>query len=165
MLSIGMHPVPSQLDANAWFDELTSTGQLYLRRALSTRFGVAMGAELTADAMAYAWEHRDRMAAMDNPLGYLYRVGQSASRRHRRWQRRLDLPQERAADGGMDPEPGLAEALRGLKNDERVAVVMVHAYGASYGEVAELLSVPVSSVRNHVHRGLVRLRRQLGEVE
>jgi RNA polymerase sigma factor (sigma-70 family) len=157
-----MHPSPPGLDGDVWFHDLTSTGQQHLRRALTARYGLAVGAEVCADAMAYAWEHRDRLAAMANPVGYLYRVGQTAARRHHRWQRHVDLPTE-TRDDGTTIEPGLANALGQLRHDERVAVVMVHAYGLGYAEVAELLDVPVSTIRNHVHRGLARLRRTLGD--
>jgi hypothetical protein len=33
-----------------------------------------------AEAFAYAWQHRERVMAMDNASGYLYRVAQSKSR-------------------------------------------------------------------------------------
>ena len=55
----------------------------------------------------------------------------------------------------------LPRALAGLRPDERVAVVLVHGYAWTYQEVADLLGVPTSTVRNHVHRGLTRLRSSL----
>lgn len=39
---------------------------------------------------------------------------------------------------------------------------VVHAHGRSYAEVAETLGVEVSTVRNHVHRGLQKLPLILG---
>jgi len=36
---------------------------------------------VTAEALAYAWENWDRLSSMKNPVGYLYRVGQSRARR------------------------------------------------------------------------------------
>ena len=56
----------------------------------------------------------------------------------------------------------LAAALVRLRPDVRVAVVLVHSYGWSYDEVGHLLDVPISTVRNHVHRGLRRLEKLLG---
>src|ERR1700755_2408276 len=55
-----------------------------LRRVLVARYGVEVGVEAAADALAYAWERWDRVGAMANPTGYLVRVGQSAARRYRR---------------------------------------------------------------------------------
>jgi RNA polymerase sigma factor (sigma-70 family) len=95
---------------------------------------------------------------MHNPAGYLYRVGQSATRRRRR--PRLDLPS--AADGGHEFEPGLVDALRELTEHQRVAVLLVHGYDWTYAEVGDLLEVSVSTVRNHLRRGLDHLQRVLG---
>lgn len=67
-----------------------------LRQALIARYGPDVGAEATAEALAYGWEHWDRLASMANPAGYLCRVGQSRSRAffraRRRWSRRSSFP-------------------------------------------------------------------------
>ena len=44
-----------------------------LRQALVARFGPDEGSEATAEALAYGWEHWERIGGMDNPAGYLYR--------------------------------------------------------------------------------------------
>ena len=63
-----------------------------LHRALVARNGLDRGADAAAAAMAWAWEHRDELAAIDNPIGYLYRVGQSSLRHGYRLDRlRVDL--------------------------------------------------------------------------
>ena len=54
-----------------------------LRRALSGHLQPSEVADAVSEAMLYAWEHRDRVLSMDEPLGYLYRVGQSKSRRRK----------------------------------------------------------------------------------
>jgi hypothetical protein len=51
-----------------------------LRRALFAALGLDKGREATAEALAWAWEHWGRVKSMDNPTGYLFRVGQSRSR-------------------------------------------------------------------------------------
>jgi DNA-directed RNA polymerase specialized sigma24 family protein len=43
-----------------------------------------------------------------------------------------------------------------------VAVVLVHGFGYSLREVAELTGVKVTTVQNHLERGLTRLRAELG---
>ncbi len=136
------------------------TNAAHVRRALVARYGVEMGTEAYADAIAWAWSHRHRLEEMRNPLGYLYRVGQSATRPHRRRRRREQLGEIR--DLAVREAPaGRAElqaCLDGLSGDQRVAVVLVHGHGASYAEVAEVLGVSVAAVTNHVHRALRRLR-------
>ena len=55
-----------------------------LRRALVALRGRDADRDATAEALAWAWEHWDQVQAMDNPAGYLYRVGTSRSREKRR---------------------------------------------------------------------------------
>ena len=137
-----------------------------LRPAFLARYGLQIGSEVTAETMAWACEHADELAAMSNPAGYLFRVGQSRSRRYVRWQREhLDLPAERTAAANTSApwtEPQLPAALAGLDEEDRTAVVLVHCFQWTYAEVGELLDLPVTTVRNRLHRGLTRLRNELG---
>ena len=133
-----------------------------LRRALVATYGLEVGSEVTNDALAWAWAHWDRVRGMEHPVGYLYRVGQSAARRHHRWQRGVvDLPPELPGSEPPDAGPELAAALAGLKPAQRAAVLLVHAHGWSYAEVAEATAVSVATVRNDLHRGMQRLRQRL----
>lgn len=143
------------------YEDFVGAEGLRLRRMLVARFGVDVGDEVFADALAWGWEHWGELSAMGNPLGYLYRVAQSSARRHWRWQRQPGFPPERGYSVA-DPEPGLPEALVRLPPAHRVAVLLVHAHGWTYAEAAEALGIPLSTVRNHVHRGMRKLRRLLG---
>jgi len=130
-----------------------------LRRALSAAYGPVLGVEATADAMAYAWQHRDRILAMDNGAGYLFRVGQSAAARLRRPGPRFVLPEPSIET--PEVEPRLIELLEGLTESQRVCVVLVHAYAWTQQEVADLLGVEHATVRTHLARGLTKLRNAL----
>ena len=130
-----------------------------LRRALVARYGLEVGTEAAAETIGWAWEHWDLVASMDNAAGYLYRVGQSAARRHVRWvRRRVDLPVEPRWDDAPSMQGDVFDALARLKPDHRVAVLLVHGYSFTYREVADLLGVSEAAVTNYVHRGLTRLR-------
>ncbi len=135
--------------------------ELRLRRALIAAYGLETGEEATRDALAYAWEHWDRVKIMGNPAGYLYRVGQSGARRLRRWR---PFAQDRRDSRIPDVEPGLHRALQRLPRNQRVAVVLVHGFCWSAAEVAELLEIAPTTVRSHVERALGKLRAAL-EVE
>ena len=109
------------------------------------------------------WENRDELSEMENPAGYLFRVGQSRSRRYIRWQQEhLRLPPESAESAMSWTEPQLPNALAALGDEERTAVILVHCFQWTYAEVGELLDLPVTTVRNRLHRGLSRLRVYLG---
>ena len=129
-----------------------------LERALVARFGYEIGREAAADATAYACEHWPRLTTMDNPVGYLFRVGQSAARRQHRWQRPSALRHDPVTvDAPVDPD--LQQALMRLKPEQRIAVLLTCGFGCSHSEVAALLGTSTSNVSNHVSRGLTRLRR------
>jgi DNA-directed RNA polymerase specialized sigma24 family protein len=127
-----------------------------LSHALAASYGPEVGAEATADALLWAWEHWGKVHAMSNPAGYLYRVGQSKARRYFRPLKLFPA----AAQGTVDPT--LPVLLEGLSRNQRAATVLIHAYGYTEREVAELLGISRWSVRTHAERGLARLERALG---
>ncbi len=131
-----------------------------LRRALVAAYGGERGREATAEALAYAWEHWERVSQMDNAPGYLFRVGQSRTR----WRRSAPTFSPMASEPPSF-EPGLIAALRSLSVRQRTAVVLVHGFGWTLKEVAELTGTSVTTVQNHLERGLSHLRRALGGEE
>jgi DNA-directed RNA polymerase specialized sigma24 family protein len=148
------------LEATTSFEDFCGVVQPKLRQAFAARYGYADGAEATAEALAFAWEHWDRVRAMDNAAGYLFRVGTSKTRRIRRSTPLLvDVPER----GIPYVEPGLPAALASLSKNQRVAVTLVAGFGWKLREVAELRDVSVSTVQNHLERGMKKLRASLGE--
>lgn len=138
------------------FSDFFADAEPRLRRALVAAYGVERGREAAAEALAYGWEHWPRVRRMDNPLGYLYRVGQSRSRARKR-----RFLVGRAGVEDVWVEPGLPAALAHLTERQRVATVLVHGFGWTLREVAELIGVSVTSVQNHLERGLAALRSAL----
>jgi RNA polymerase sigma factor (sigma-70 family) len=133
-----------------------------LRRALVAANGVQIGNDVCADALAWAWEHRTRVLAMEHPAAYLFRVGQSSARRHRRWHREIHFPLEVKDDDTTQGSLLLDDALGRLHQRQRAVVMLVHAHGYSYAEVADMLGVSTATVRNQLYRGMNRLREEMG---
>jgi len=129
-----------------------------LRHALVAVLGQERGRDAVANALAYGWEHWEKVSVMENPAGYLYRVGRTRASRTDR-----SPTFTRVAHGSIpEVEPGLPDALAALSEKQRVAVVMVHAYDWSRGEAAQVLGVRVSTLDTHLQRGLRKLRSALG---
>jgi hypothetical protein len=84
------------------------------------------GLDAASEALAYGWEHWERLSEMENPAGYLYRVGQTAARRAHRPHGFLPAPPPVEL---ADFEPRLVPALQRLSEQQRVAVVLTCAYG------------------------------------
>ncbi len=127
-----------------------------LRHALVARYGHERGREATAEALAWAWQHWDRIGSLERPVAYLYRVGQSRTRG-----RLKRVLVERETSGEINFEPALASALRSLSSRQRIAVLLVDGSDWTLSEVGELLGVTPSTVQYHVERGRQRLRQQL----
>jgi RNA polymerase sigma factor (sigma-70 family) len=148
------------IDRRHAFDTFTRQCGPDLRRVFVARYGLDVGTEVAADALAYAWEQWERVEKMENPIGYLVRVGQSAARRYRR--RPVVMPDPvPQVESSFDPR--LPRALEHLSPRQRSAVVMVCVHDWTYPAAAAALGVSESTLRNHVRRGLESLRRELGE--
>ncbi len=138
-----------------------------LKQGLIASFGGETGREATAEALSYAWANWSRIEVMENPAGYVYQVGRNWARRAERRQARR-VRSEAASSWGVGHtemplvEPGLLPALGRLSEKQRIAAVLVHGFGWSLTEVAELMDVSVGSVHKHAERGLSKLRKTLG---
>jgi DNA-directed RNA polymerase specialized sigma24 family protein len=138
------------------FDAFAADARPRLVRALLPLRGDE-AVEGAAEALAYAWEHWSDIRLMDNPVGYLFRVGQSRTRSRRT----PSLPPPESL-GLPEIEPRLIPALLELPETQRIAVWLVHGCQWRYGEVAAALGTSTSMIGNHVARGLARLRAELG---
>jgi RNA polymerase sigma factor (sigma-70 family) len=169
----------TRLGGGSEFDDLVREIEPMLRRALVAVYGADLGREATAEALAWAWEHRGRMTKTDNPTGYLFRVGSTHAKRHLGRARRIDLipsidlsnrldridltgPSPRPASPGAALE--LADLLAQMPERQRVAVLLVHGHGHTLAETADVLGCSVSSVRVHADRGLAKLRSIMRDV-
>jgi DNA-directed RNA polymerase specialized sigma24 family protein len=151
--------IPQAGTAEKAFTRFVKETEPRLSYALAAAYGPEIGAEVTADAFEWAWEHWEKVTTMANPAGYLYRVGQSKARWYHRPRVLFpDVPPVEAPD--LSPE--LPAALNALSKHQRVAVVMIHGLGYSEREVADLLGLSRWSVRTHADRGIKRLRSALG---
>lgn len=140
------------------FTEFVREVETRLQTALVARYGPDLGPESAAEALAYAWEHWDRVREMENPAGYLYRVATSRVRRLRRRPPRLPEVEHQHWPW---VEPGLPAALEDLTNRQRTVVLLVHSFGYTHAETADVLGVATGTVRKHLERGMAKLRAAL----
>lgn len=145
------------VDFEAFFEQVEPR----LRRALVAHLGPERGREAAAEALVWSFENWARVRNIENQVGYLYRVGISRTRPRLAGLARIDRSQASTEDATI-AELELWRVLRRLPRRQRVAVVLVCAYGWKLSEVAETTNVSTSTVNTHVRRGLARLRRELG---
>lgn len=118
------------------------------------------GRDAASEALIYGWQHWERVRRMENPAGYLYRVGLSRARRNRIRRERPIFPEP--PDGELPwVEPKLPGALAGLSDKQRATVVLVHGFGWTIREVAEFMGVSAGTVQKHDERAMRKLRSSL----
>lgn len=119
--------------------------------------------DAVSEALAWGWEHRERLVAMDNPIGYLYRVGLSRSAKNVATSRSAtyEMLPEPAEIGLPLIEPGLIPALLSLPERQRYAVWLVHGCGWTHAETADALDIARSTVGTHISRAMTNLRQKL----
>jgi DNA-directed RNA polymerase specialized sigma24 family protein len=145
------------------FTEFARRAEPRLKIALCAAFGPEVGMDSTSYALAYGWEHWERIRSLPNPVGYLWGVGRNHARRlHKRRRSQLHLFESVSVEDTPWVEPGLPAALAGLTEQQRTAVVLVKGMAWTLAEVADLMQVAVPTVQTHLERGMKRLRRDLG---
>lgn len=147
----------SEVSVRETFAEFVESNEAGIRHALIGQLGSDVGRDAAAQALLYGLEHWERVSGMENPAGYLFRVGQRwGGQRPRRV--RFGI-----VDSTQDPwfEPGLAAALESLPVKQRVAVVLRHGSDMDYWDIARLTNSTEATVRKNVERGLAGLRKSL----
>jgi RNA polymerase sigma factor (sigma-70 family) len=139
------------------FETFFQSAEPRLRRAYGGRVSPDRVGEAVGAALEFAWEHWDRVAGMEYPVAYLFRVGLSRSRRRKEGMLPPPPPSEMT-----HIEPALVAAMQQLPRRQREVVWLVEACEWSPTETAEALGLSLSAVRTHRSRGLERLRRHLG---
>ncbi len=136
--------------------------------------------DLVQDAFVQAFLRLESFQGASAFYTWLYRIALNMSLSWKRKQRpKLSVDQAREASGdepvdrGARPEQSLDEAERAVQvrralgqlNDEhRQVLVLREMEGASYETIADMLDLPIGTVRSRLHRARIELREQLREV-
>ena len=158
---------------------LADLGEVYrshahdLRRfALYLSGNAALADDLVAEAFFRAWTVRDEVRTA-TVRGYLCAIVRNAFLGHlRRTQRQAPLdaqavdqrpgPEDRAV--GRSELHVVLQALRGLPEVDRAAVLMRATGGLPYEEIGAALGIPASTAKVKVHRARLRLAATLRSV-
>lgn len=105
---------------------------------------------------------------------WFYRILVRRAANHRRWRGLRTLWNAPYDSDVADPRPepvgdaGLRRrielALEGLTRRQREAFVLVHLEGWTVREAATLVGSPVGTLKSHLHRALLKLRVELGDL-
>jgi len=117
--------------------------------------------ELAQDAFVTMWERWDRVASLDDPVAYLYRIAINAFRKR---VRRIELAKRITPMSAERSTPGpedavlLDDALQQLTSRQRAALVLTEMLGYTADEAAKLLNVKSSTIGALKYQGRAALR-------
>jgi RNA polymerase sigma-70 factor (ECF subfamily) len=122
--------------------------------------------EVMQDAFLKAWERWDRVASMQDPVGYLYR---SAMNLYRSRLRRVAVALRKAARqlppddelAAVEEREAVVRALAPLTPGQRAAVVLMDVLGLSSDQAGEALGLKPGTVRVQAARGRATLKREM----
>ena len=144
--------------------------RLQLRRL--TRGDAALADDLAQETFVQAWLHLNDFRGDARLATWLHRIALTRFLQH---MRRPQLPGEwrepdadAADEPGHDPRPveGLVRdverALQALSEIQRLAVVHCFHLDLSHAEAAQVLGLPLGTLKSHLDRAKSRLRELLG---
>ena len=125
--------------------------------------------DLAQEAFVTAWrklsqfEGRSSFRSWVSGIGF--RIARDAKRSHDRTQvRDSDWVQDQSVSENTSPVEdriAIARAMAGLPDEQRAVVALCFGEGFSHTEAAEILKLPLGTVKSHAARGRERLLRAL----
>jgi RNA polymerase sigma-70 factor (ECF subfamily) len=146
------------------FDELFHSEHDRLYHALFFITGDSSEAEdLVQEAFLKLWERRDRLASLDDPVAYLFRVALNGFRtklRRARTAARALVPVVEPRDpfDEIDLREDVAKLLGGLPQRQRAALVLTEIFDYGSDDAGRILGVKPTTVRVLASQGRAALR-------
>ena len=157
--------VPEVLSFESFFDRESRT---LFRRLYAVTGDGGEAEEIMQDAFLALWERWDRVGAMEDPTGYLYRTSMNVFRKRGRRaalavRRRLALAPPPASFADIDGQQDAVAALRELSPSQRAAVVLLDVLDYPSEEAGKALGMAPGTVRGLASRARATLRTRMSE--
>ena len=114
------------------------------------------------DAALKAWEKRDKLRDEKFFRTWITRILINACYDTQRKRRRIvsmdEIPESTVSNA---PDPDLVLALQALPEKLRLPLVLCYSEGMSYEEAADVLRIPITTLRGRLRRGKEELRKEL----
>jgi RNA polymerase sigma-70 factor, ECF subfamily len=157
----------------------------YQQRLFNTLLPIASSREeaedLTQDAFVQAFTKLHTFQQQSAFYTWLYRIAFNLALGRKRRRRRVEVSVEQAREvTGAEPIDNhdapserlerhervaqVREALDAMSEEHRAILVLREMEGCCYETIAEILDLPVGTVRSRLHRARLQLRDQLQEV-
>ena len=151
------------------FDEFVRAQHVRLFAAMCLVTGDRYEAEEVAqEAFVRVFERWNKVSAMEDPTGYLYRTAMNVFRkRYRRaalaLRRTMHLAPARSGFEEVEDREVVVHALAQLPRDQRAALVVTALLGFNSEEAGRILGASPSTVRARATRARTALRERIGD--
>ena len=150
------------MDRGFFIAEIETCSDMMYRVAWSILRNEADVQDALQDAVLKAWEKRDRLRDEKFFRTWITRILINACYDTQRKRRRIvsmdEIPESTVSDA---PDPDLALALQALPEKLRLPLVLCYSEGMSYEEAADVLRIPITTLRGRLRRGKEELRKEL----
>lgn len=151
------------------FEAFWSAQRGPLGRALALTLGDRqLAGDAVDEAMARAYQHWPHVGMLENPSGWVYRVGLNWTRSFLRRARRTP-PSWMVADSAAAPidmrEPAIDSALAALPLTQRSVVVCRLLLGLSEAQTAAALKLRPGTVKSRLSRAVAQLSTSLAHLD
>jgi RNA polymerase sigma-70 factor (ECF subfamily) len=134
-------------------------------RCLYRLVGPRMAEDVLQDTFVQAVTHVERLDGVVSPKAWLFKVAKNIASNHlRKKSAQADVvwsslaqssPQE---DSRLNP---MRRAIQALPSNQRETILLRWYDELSYEEIAQILQIPLGTVRSRLHHALRKLRQQM----
>lgn len=149
------------MDKDFFVEEIEAHSGMMYRVAYSILHNDDACKDALQDAALKAWEKRHSLREDRYFRTWITRILINVCYNTQRKCRRIVSIEEIAEPSVPPPDPELALALQALPEKLRLPLVLCYSEGMSYQEAADVLHLPVATVRGRIHRAKGELRKEL----
>ena len=150
------------MERKLFIAEIETCSDMMYRVAWSILRNDADVQDALQDAALKAWEKRDKLRDEEFFRTWITRILINACYDTQRKRRRIvsmdEIPESTVSNA---PDPDLALALQALPEKLRLPLVLCYSEGMSYEEAADVLRIPITTLRGRLRRGKEELRKEL----
>ena len=149
------------MDRGFFIAEIETCSDMMYRVAWSILRNEADVQDALQDAVLKAWEKRDKLREEKYFRTWMTRILINVCYDTQRMHRKIVPLDKIPVQNASAPDPDLAMALEALPEKLRLPLVLCYSEGMTYEEAADVLRIPMTTLRGRIRRGKKELRKEL----
>ncbi len=149
------------MDRAFFIAEIETCSDMMYRVAWSILRNEADVQDALQDAVLKAWEKRDKLCEEKYFRTWITRILINVCYDIQRMHRKIVPLDKIPVQSFSVPDPDLAMALEALPEKLRLPLVLCYSEGMTYEEAADVLRIPMTTLRGRLRRGKKELRKEL----